>query len=196
METLYQPGDIFMTRGESFISKCIRFFTRSFGEKRSKVNHVGIVVQEGVIRQCIIIEARSRTRKIKLISAYGPPNRDKVAIYRPLNLSPDQLNIIVAEAEEQVGKVYGFLKIATHLLDWCLQGAYVFRRLTNSGNYPICSWLVAHAFAKAGKNFGVAPGAANPDDIWDFVVENPDKYQCVRPLESLEEDERVAGVTS
>jgi hypothetical protein len=64
-------------------------------------------------------------------------------------------------------------------------GAYIFRRLTQNGDYPICSWLVAHAFAKAGKTFGVQPGAANPDDIWDFIVDNPEKYGEIHPLVQL-----------
>ena len=51
--------------------------------------------------------------------------------------------------------------------------------------YPICSWLVAHAFAKAGKTFGVPPGMASPDDIWDFVNEEPEKYSEIMPLGSI-----------
>ena len=62
--------------------------------------------------------------------------------------------------------------------------------------YPICSWLVAHAFKKAGKTFGVKPGAATPDDIWDFVRSNPDKYETVielGPLSRFEDDSAIAG---
>ena len=92
-----------------------------------------------------------------------------------------------------MGKTYGYFKIIMHLLDWLLLGAYVFRRLTTNGNYPICSWLVAHAFAKADKNFGVAPGAANPDDIWDFVEENPDKYEQVHPLQPIWDKQETEG---
>lgn len=55
-------------------------------------------------------------------------------------------------------------------------------------SWPLCSWLVAHAFSEAGKNFGVEPGAAEPDDIWDFVSTQADKYECVHPLERLSED--------
>ena len=44
MGILLEPGDVFLTRGSSFISRAIRFFTRSIGEKRTKVNHVGLVV--------------------------------------------------------------------------------------------------------------------------------------------------------
>ncbi len=49
-------------------------------------------------------------------------------------------------------------------------------------DYPICSWLVAHAFACAGKDFGCEAGAATPDDIWDFVTTNADKYVRIHPL--------------
>jgi len=36
-----------------------------------------------------------------------------------------------------VGKKYGIAKIAAHLLEWMLLGACVFRRMANSGDYPI-----------------------------------------------------------
>ena len=92
---------------------------------------------------------------------------------------------VVAKAESYVGRRYGYLKILAHWADWLLQGAYVFRRLTKEDRYPICSWLVAHSFAAAGKHFGVEPGAATPDDIWDFVVAHPDVYREILPLARL-----------
>ena len=103
-----------------------------------------------------------------------------------LNLTEEQIATIVDYANAQVGKPYGVLKIATHLLDWCLLGIYLFRRLTQSPNYPICSHLVANAFARVGKHFGVPPGAATPDDIWDFVTQKTDKYRKVRELGRLD----------
>lgn len=57
MDILLEPGDIFLTRGSSFISKAIRFFTRSIGEKRTRVNYVGIVVQRGDVKTAIVVEA-------------------------------------------------------------------------------------------------------------------------------------------
>ncbi len=185
MDTILKPGDIFLTRGSSFISRAIRFFTRTIGERRTKVNHVGIVFSEGTLQVCIVIEALSRVRKHKLWKQYGPPKTDSVAVFRPVNLSQPEIEIIAKESIEQVGKKYGYIKIIAHLLDWLLLGAYVFRRIARNGNYPICSWLVAHSFAKAGKNFGVAPGAADPDHIWDFIEQNPDKYKEVYPLNPI-----------
>jgi DNA-binding transcriptional ArsR family regulator len=176
-----QPADIFLTRGKIWISRAIRFFTRRIGEKRTKVNHVGLVVEGGSIQQAVVVEALSRVRRHRLIDRYRDGKTD-VAVYRPLNLTEEEVKVVVSKAEEYVGRKYGYFKIFLHFVDWLLQGAYVFRRLDRMDSYPICSWLVAHAYAKIGKHFGVNPGAATPDDIWDFVTSRSKIYQEVRPL--------------
>lgn len=182
MKALLQPGDVFLTRGTSLFSRLIRVCTRSFGERRSKVNHVGVVVAGGGIQDAVVVEALIKVKEHKLWKQYGPPKKDYVAVYRATNLIPEDIVIIVAEAREQVGKPYGFGKIIAHFLDWLLTGAYVFRRFTSDGDYPICSWLVAHSYAKAGKDFGVSSGAADPDDIWDFVDKEPEYYERIVEL--------------
>ncbi|MGD9349692.1 MAG: hypothetical protein PVF71_08550 [Desulfobacterales bacterium] len=179
------PGDVFLTYGAGFFSKLIRIFTRTIGESRTRVNHTGIVVTEGDIETCQVVETLLRVRKHRLWKRYGPFSHDRVAVYRPVNLTPEEIDTIVASALKQVGKRYGIFTVFGHLLDWLLLGAYVFRRITQNANYPICSWLVAYAFARAGKNFNVEPGAAQPDDIWDFIQKNPDKYQQIHPLEQI-----------
>jgi hypothetical protein len=182
-----KPADIFLTHGTSWISKAIRFFSTHIGEKRTKVNHVGVVVEPGDIKTCVVVEALSKVKEHALWLQYGPKNNDKVAIYRPINLTGEEIKTIVIYAKDQVGRKYGIWKIAMHLLDWILQGAYVFRRLTKNGKYPICSWLVAHAFKKADKHFDIEAGAAQPDDIWDFVTHenNRDKYECIHELKRI-----------
>jgi len=185
MSEILQPADIFLTRGHGLISRLIRVFTRHIGESRTKVNHVGIVVEGGPTEKAVVVEALSRVVCRRLIVGYGD-GRTEVAVYRPLNLTPDEIKTVVAAAEHYVGKEYDYFMIVLHLLDWFLQGAYVFRRLGKGmDNYPICSWVVAHAYLKVGKKFGVDPGAASPDDIWDFVTTHPEKYQQVRPLVPL-----------
>ena len=191
MDLQLKPADIFLTRGSSLISKAIRFFSRSFGESRTKVNHVGIVVSEGTLQDAMVIEALSREQRHSLWDQYGPLKKDLVAVYRPLNLTQEEIKIVVIEAEEQVNKKYGYFKILAHLLDWILLGVYFFRRFTSSNDYPICSWLVAHAYSKAGKNFGCDAGAAEPDDIWDFVNQNFKKYKQIYPLTSIWKDEYI-----
>jgi len=118
MGILLEPGDIFLTRGSSFISRAIRFFTRSKGEKRTKVNHVGLVVQRGDVKTAIVVEALCKVVCHKLWFQYGPPRKDLVAVYRATNLTAEQIKDIVAEAEKQVGKKYGYRMIVAHFLDW------------------------------------------------------------------------------
>jgi len=188
MAILLEPGDIFLTRGCGLISKAIRCLTRSVGEKRTKVNHVGLVVQRGNIKTAIGVEAQSKVVRHTLWSQYGPPKKDCVAVYRATNLTAEQVKDIVAEAEKQVGKKYGYCMIIAHLKDWLFLGIYLFRRLIPGNKYPICSWVVADAFAKVGKDFDVEVGMATPDDIWDFVVKNTDKYKEIHPLKLLSQE--------
>jgi len=176
-----EPCDIFFTHSDSILGKGIRFCTRSIGEEKTKVNHVGAIVTEETIDKAQAIEALTKVRRHTLMSQYGGGS-DKVAIYRPLNITPEQALTITAKLNEYEGRTYGYAKIVTHWLDWCLNGAYVFRRLTGSDRYPICSWVVAQAFSHAGLDFGVKPGAATPDDIWDYCVKHKDKYELVLPL--------------
>ena len=188
MKILLESGDIFLTRGCGFFSWAIRFVTRSIGEKRTKVNHVGIVVQRGDIKTAIVVEAQSKVVRHKLWTRYGPSKKDLVAVYRATNLAAEQVKDIVAEAEKQVGKKYGFLMIAAHLKDWLFLGIYFFRRIIPGNKYPICSWVVADAFAKVDKDFGVEVGMATPDDIWDFIEKNTDKYKEIYSLKLLSQE--------
>jgi hypothetical protein len=173
----YKPGDIVLTRGTGFFARAIRFFSRRIGESRTMVNHVGIIVEGGYFP--VLVEALRTVERRALLDSYGEA---EFAVYRPINVPGLARKVIVATAEDYVGRKYGWLKIALHGLDWALQGAYVFRRLGRMDAYPICSYVVAHAYAAADLTFGVAPGAATPDDIWDFVRANPDKYELVKPL--------------
>jgi len=178
-------GDIFLTRGNGIVSKGIRFFSRSVGEPRAPINHVGLVIEPGTVEKCIIIETLHTVKRHRMWYQYGPTSSAEVAVYRPKNLTFYHLFHILHYAEKQVGKNYGYVKIAAHFLDYFLFGAYAFRRITFNDNYPICSWLVANAYAKAGKDFNVKTGQAQPDDIWNFVNERTDKYDCIFPLQKI-----------
>jgi hypothetical protein len=71
-------------------------------------------------------------------------------------------------------------------MDRLIGGKYFFRRLGRVKRYPICSFLVADAYQAYGYDFGVSVYAAQPDDIWDYVTENPDIYEVIYPLGYLE----------
>ncbi|NNM04160.1 MAG: hypothetical protein HKO65_03575 [Gemmatimonadetes bacterium] len=180
-----QPGDVLVSRGTGLLSKAIRFFTRRIGESRTKVNHVGVIVEGGPLHEARVVEALWKVVRRRLVDGYGAPGSSEVAIFRPTNLTEEEIRTVAAAANSYVGRRYGVLKLFAHLADWVLQGAYVFRRITRMDRYPICSWLVACSFEKAGKDFGVAPGAASPDDIWDFCTRETEKYEEVLELGGL-----------
>ena len=116
------------------------------------------------------------------MDAYSSSKNTQTAIFRAIDVPAADMAAIVARAEGYVGKSYGYLKLVTHMIDYFLGGRYVARRFTSSDNYPICSWVVAYAYSDGGLTFGVAPGAASPDDIWDFCIGHPEKYMVVKQL--------------
>src|SRR5262245_43542628 len=67
MDVQLEPGDIFFSRSNRFLGKAIRFFTRRIGESRTKVNHVGIVVQGGTPNQAVVVEALRTVERHRLI---------------------------------------------------------------------------------------------------------------------------------
>jgi len=180
-EPLLHPGDIVLTASRGWFGRSIRACTRSLGESPSQVNHAALVVGRDPFDGPILVEALSTVKRHGLRDAYRGGGSD-LAVYRPRNVPPEALAAIVRKASSYVGRQYGYGKILLHWLDWLLLGAYVFRRLGRMERYPICSYVVASAYAAGGYTFGVEPGAASPDDIWDFVTANPRYYECVRPL--------------
>lgn len=181
--TEFRRGDIFLTRGNSFVSKAIRWFSRSTGESRTMVNHCGLVVADGDVDAAEIIEALTTVKRRRL-SVYSRSKSTQIAAYRPLNASPEQIDTITSRALSYEHRKYGYLKLVAHALDRLLGGVYLFRRVASVDWYPICSWVVAASYADAGFNFGVPAGAADPDDIWDFVSTS-EHYVAVHPLGEL-----------
>lgn len=180
---ILRPGDTVLTRGKSWVSASIRFFTRGIGEPRTKVNHVGIVTEGGPIETALITEAVRKVTKRPLWATYAPQG-DSVAIYRRRHLPIEDRRMIARKADSYVGRSYGYLKIAAHVVDYFLLGAFVARRLCRMENYPMCAWHWGAAFAAAG--IKIAPvEELSPDHIWDHVNGHPDEWELVRPLEPL-----------
>lgn len=175
--------DIVCTRGYSLVSRVIRVGQLHPNDTKSVVNHVGMIIDDGPLNKVHIIEARATVLNHSLYNAYHG-KQDKLTVFRPIGLSEDEKSKIVMSGLAYEGKDYGYLKIAAHFLDFLSGGRYIFRRLTNNDNYPICSWVVSHSYASIGLAFGCDPGQANPDDIFDFCDKHEHKYQkildCVR----------------
>lgn len=168
--TMLLPGDIGFARSHGFLGKAIRALTRKWtGEKPSIPSHTLIVVEPGEELDAVGVEALTHCKKHKLSEEYANCDTE-LCFFRPLNLSQEEIALICRKAESYVGRDYGYLKLLLHAADYLLDKRYVFRRLGRMDNYPICSYVVTHAYGADGKHFGVSDDAASPDDIWDYIV--------------------------
>lgn len=175
-----------------WLSRRIAWFTsRKNSEPPTQATHVGMM--RDPLRVC---EALSRVT-IQPLSDRIDGNR--IEIYRPFILLPNTARTsalrgcITSKCDKWKGRQYGYLKIFAQALDGLLGERYIFRRLCRMERWPICSWLVAHAYEKCiarirgtlglhdkpGWNvkpfFGVDANAATPDDMHD-ACQNPERF--------------------
>lgn len=189
--------DIFLSQGGSLLAQGIRWATREPGEGPTEVNHVGAIYKGGMLHgrapgmvlhrletahpQAISIEALGNgvvRRRFDVYAQEGQP----VAIFRPRNLTDAQRSEIRYYLATMEGQTYGYGKLLVHLARRLVPGSRaIIDPLAGAmvDKWPICSFLVAHAFREAGLDFGVSEDLATPDDIWDFCTSHPDKYELV-----------------
>jgi len=177
---LIKPGDIFFTRGGGWLSKQIRWATRDKSEPHRMVNHVGVFVQDGDFVKARGVEA---LWKVRVTTPAKKHKGSDLAVFR-CELTDEQEAAIISYLYAHRGQRYGWWKIGFHLADKLFKTRWFSRRLRLDSR-PICSYLVAKAYAEAGLDFGVSPGSATPDDVWDFCWENPQRYQLVRELRKV-----------
>jgi hypothetical protein len=179
--TILQTGDIIHVQNRGILSKLILFFSRAWKEEPSWASHTAMVLRVG--EEIEIIEALWRT-VIRPITVYKDKKAKLLVCRKPGSIEEEQKQKMIEKAEYYKGKIYGFWKIAYHVLDRLLDNRYVFRRLIKDNKYPICSWLVAYVYDRIlDYQFGTEPNAAQPDDIldycldcdWDFIWSDSDK---------------------
>lgn len=180
--TFLYRGDVVLTRSSNWVSSVILWATRDKDEEPSYVNHVGIISSDGPANFSLITEAISTgVVERPFLSAYKRGKESPyVAIFRPLNMDEAELALVAATAKSRVGQKYGYAKLLYHLWYKITGQTTLFN--TQIDKYPICSYLVASAFSAVSRDFGVSVGRATPDDIWDFVLRNPDKYAMIHSL--------------
>jgi hypothetical protein len=171
------PGDIVLTRGNSWLAKAIRWGERTSGEDPSVVNHAAIVVEGGDLSSAVIVESDLRVRRVPIGKHHST---DGVYVFRLPELTYDQRAFLVVEAEKLVGKQYGYLQILAQLVDHKLfAGRIIARRLLKKSPLDICSRLVAELFEKLGIVFGTPAFAATPDDLFDWFSRNRKRVELV-----------------
>lgn len=184
-QVVLEAGDIVLTRSRSFVSRAIRFFTRSVGEAPSSVSHSALVVAGGPLLDAQIVGARARG---VVLERLGDAHAGEwVAVYRPVApyVRPFDIDMAVTLSLAALGRRYPFLRLLAHLVDWFLLDLYLARRALRFGNLHECSELVALAYRGALIFNGRPTWAVTPDDIHDEARRSP-VFACVRPLAVLE----------
>lgn len=186
-EPILRSGDQMFVQGTAFVSKAIRWATRSYGEPPTLASHTGRIVSGGTIFDAMVVEALFAGVRLRSIGSGYLNSGVRVAVVRPLNLSDEEIERVCASARSYIGKRYGYGKIFLQAGDALLgrvirRDPYCFRRMGREKLGPICSWITSSDMASIGKDYGLKKRKASPDDQWDFAVRNPDKYQVIRPF--------------
>lgn len=179
--SITEPGDIVLVSDKnSMLAKLIcRFSTTASDTSLSKFSHAAIVVSTGTTKN--LIEALSTGVKRTSLSKYS--NGYRILIARHKGLSFFNKLSIIGSAEKYIGKKYGYKLLAGHFADYLCskitgRNVYYFRKITGNNNYPICSWVVSHAYDRAGLRFlNLDPDLVQPDDIADEILHDQNNWE-------------------
>ncbi len=144
-----------------------------------------------------VVEALWKTRR-------GPLDISKieVRVFRPVPpLTAEELERFVRRAESFVGATYGWWKLLVQLADRAIfNGRKILTTALYRDDRPICSYLAArvYAFAESADRqmarfkkrndvsrvfaFGMPPQAADPDEMLDYCLSNPEEWEEVLAL--------------
>lgn len=169
---MLEVGDIVLVRGHSWLSRLIRFFTRTrvgpfVKEGKSWATHVEVVVTPGELDTALVISADSSGIVVRPIK-----RGIDILVFRYRGAS-DLADWVLSSAYEKVGTKYPVWRLVAHMLDAILLDAYLFRRITRTKRVMVCSELAVWLW----EPFLVFPfpyWQAAPDDIYDYVTTSSD----------------------
>jgi len=164
-----KPGDIILTYSGSLFSRAIRWVTTRLGNDII-MTHSAIVIDSNYFVESNIKARISPIESLESNKYYE--------IWSNELLSDVERSNIVNTSRSYFDRVYSIPKIVTHALDAILgkiflKDIFLFRKLTKSDEYIICSWIVSCAYTKIGINFTDPYYASTPDNIHDFITSNP-----------------------
>ena len=153
-----QKGDIVLVRNTGWLSTAIRYLTKGY------YNHTGMFISSDEI-----IEATFKKVEINALSILidmSVTNKCEFSVYRPINLTQEQIDIMVDFAEAQVGDKYDFVQLI------CI-GLFILFHIgrkhqpLDARKAWICTELIGEAFLAAGIKLDdkIDPDALSPAEI-------------------------------
>lgn len=180
-------GDILGYHNPGRLGRLIQWATRAWREAPSVLSHCGVFVNEGSLQNVHVVESLVPfgIKYRRFAEAYE--RGENCYILKPLNITFENRLEIVNHAYESIGKPYGYGKAIAGGLDGLLSRIFYlhrepvfFRRLFINEVFEDCSVLVADCYDKAGLNYGLRDSFVLPDDIWDYALEHPEKYEIIK----------------
>jgi len=167
----FQTGDIICVRGKGWLSKTIRWFSRSRNEALTYANHIAIVKDRYTVSEALWT--------VKETEIYEWMEKHKnFQVWRFDLLTDAEKDKIYKYLCEYKGNFYGGWKLLFFAGDLGLtklfgKEMYIFRKMLFIDYFPICSWLATHAYAKAGYRFrDFDPNYLDPDTMHDIIMNN------------------------
>jgi hypothetical protein len=158
-----QPGDVILIEGRSRVSNIIRTFTQSSWTHAAlyigRVDEIDDSSCRHMIDSCQKSEGNARLiiegllGKGTIISPLNKYRDHHIRICRPIGLSEDDAQLVIAHAVKSVGQHYSvrqLLDLARFLLPWSILprrwGSSLFTTPSGEPESGICSSLIAEAF--------------------------------------------------
>lgn len=179
---ILRKGDLVFVVSTGIISRLILWGQKTVGLDTTSVSHVAIVVDE----DGALVEANPAGVELtNLYSRYCTP-KHQVAIYRAINISELERELLAWEAKKRVGTRYGYPALLQQLIDRKVFGGRTVLRKLNLPFLEVCSETVAQVYSELGLNFGLGPGEAAPEEMLRFCKIHYAKYAPVLTLGSIE----------
>ncbi len=162
----FQRADIIVTSSNSLLSKLIRWGERIGEEEKSVVSHIELYAFNG-----FTISQDWECRFQPLTDHFN--GREKVWLIKPLALSDESRNAVLAEAVKDTiaGKEYDTTQILGFLF-YKLTSWKKLKQLVQVPKKEVCSTAVMKWYKKTNI-FNELPKIAAPDDFWDYIHSNP-----------------------
>jgi hypothetical protein len=180
-------GDILGYHNPGRLGRLIQWATTAWRENPSILSHVGLFVNEGALQNINIVESLVPNGIQYRRFAEHYERGENCYVLRPLNISFEDRVTIANHAFKSMRKPYGFGKAIAGGLDGLLSRIFhlrrepvFFRRLFINEVFEDCSVFVADCYEKAGYDFGLRDSFVLPDDIWDYALEHPEKYEIIK----------------
>jgi hypothetical protein len=180
-------ADILGYHNPGRLGRLITWATRAWREAPCVLSHAGIFVNEGSLQNVNVVESLvpKGICHRRFVTAYD--GGENCYILKPLNIMMEDRTAIVNHAYRSIGKPYGYGKAIAGGLDGVLSRLLLqrrevvfFRRLFVNEVFEDCSVMVADCYDKAGLNFGLRDSFVLPDDIWDYALAHPEKYEIIK----------------